>query len=98
MDNFQAQAQPTNTANDLCASPNPLLYLIHDTEEVLWFWPWSWLCNQCVTSPMAWDTIYICVYFAIIFYNNCEMHMILTYALIYYSYKSEKNYLAATNC
>ena len=35
------------------------------------------------------ETLYIfvcvCVYFAII----CDMHMILTYALIYYSYKSE---------
>ena len=35
MDNFQAQAQPTNTANDLRASPNPLLYLLHDIEGVL---------------------------------------------------------------
>ena len=35
MDNFQAQAQPTNTAYDQCASPNPLLYLIHDIEGVL---------------------------------------------------------------
>ena len=38
MDDFQVQAQPTNTPYDLRASPNPLLYLIHDIEGVLWFW------------------------------------------------------------
>ena len=28
MDNFQAQAQPTNTAYDLCSSPTQPLYVI----------------------------------------------------------------------
>ena len=32
--------------------------------------------------------IYICVCVRV-FCNNCDMHMILTFALIYYSYKSE---------
>ena len=35
MDSFQAQAQPTNAAYDLCASPNPLLYLIPDLAMVM---------------------------------------------------------------
>ena len=30
--------------------------------------------------------MFVCVR---VFCNNCDMHMILTYALIYYSYKSE---------
>ena len=90
MDDFQTQAQPTNTAYDLCASPNPLFNLIHDILKGFYDFGHGHDYVISVSLVQRHETLYIFVCLCV-FCNNCDMHMILTYALIYYWYKSETN-------